>query len=87
MQLNIRTKSTPCVTEGAHIGIFCVCSLFCNNYVVKCIHTVIWSSLQRFGTMAISFVSNIVLARLLTPDDYGVIGMLMIFMTNVRREN
>ena len=40
----------------------------------------IWSFVQRFGTMTISFVSNIVLARLLTPDDYGVIGMLMIFI-------
>ncbi len=40
----------------------------------------IWSSLQRFGTMGISFISNIVLARLLTPDDYGCIGMLMIFI-------
>lgn len=40
----------------------------------------IWSSIQRFGTMAISFISNIVLARLLTPDDYGCIGMLMIFI-------
>ena len=40
----------------------------------------IWSFMQRFGTMAISFVSNIVLARLLTPDDYGVIGMLAIFI-------
>lgn len=40
----------------------------------------IWSSLQRFGTMGISFLSNIVLARLLTPDDYGCIGMLMIFI-------
>ena len=41
----------------------------------------IWSALQRFGTMGISFVSNIVLARLLTPDDYGCIGMLAIFIT------
>lgn len=40
----------------------------------------IWSCLQRFGTMGISFISNIVLARLLTPDDYGCIGMLMIFI-------
>ena len=40
----------------------------------------IWSSLQRFGTMGIGFISNIVLARLLTPDDYGCIGMLMIFI-------
>lgn len=40
----------------------------------------IWSFMQRFGTMAISFASNIILARLLTPDDYGIIGMLMIFI-------
>ena len=40
----------------------------------------LWTSLQRFGTMGISFISNIVLARLLTPDDYGCIGMLMIFI-------
>lgn len=46
----------------------------------KTVSGVIWSSLQRFGTMGISFISNIVLARLLTPDDYGCIGMLMIFI-------
>lgn len=41
----------------------------------------IWSGIQRFGTMGIGFISNMVLARLLTPDDYGCIGMLAIFMT------
>ena len=41
----------------------------------------IWSFIQRFGTMTISFVSNIVLARMLTPDDYGAVGMLMIFIS------
>lgn len=46
----------------------------------KILSGMIWSFVQRFGTMAISFVSNIVLARLLTPDDYGTIGMLMIFI-------
>jgi len=41
---------------------------------------VIWASLQRFGGLAISFVSNMILARLLTPDDFGTIGMLMFFL-------
>ena len=41
---------------------------------------VIWASFQRFGTMIISFVTNIVLARLLTPDDFGTIGMLLLFL-------
>ncbi|HIZ87228.1 MAG TPA: lipopolysaccharide biosynthesis protein [Candidatus Coprenecus pullistercoris] len=46
----------------------------------KTVAGILWSSLQKFGTMAISFVSNIFLARMLTPDDYGCIGMLMIFI-------
>jgi O-antigen/teichoic acid export membrane protein len=50
------------------------------NLKAKTLSGMIWSFVQRFGTMAISFVSNIVLARLLTPDDYGTIGMLMIFI-------
>lgn len=41
---------------------------------------VVWASVQRFGTMIISFVTNIVLARLLTPDDFGTLGMLFIFL-------
>ena len=41
---------------------------------------VVWTSIQKFAGMGISFISGIVLARLLTPDDYGCIGMLSIFM-------
>lgn len=51
------------------------------NLKAKTVSGMIWSALQKFGTMGISFVSNIVLARLLTPDDYGCIGMLAIFIT------
>lgn len=40
----------------------------------------IWSALQKYSTMLIRFVSGIILARLLTPYDYGCIGMLMIFV-------
>ena len=47
----------------------------------KTIHGIIWSAAHRFGVMAITFVSSIVLARLLSPHDYGCIGMLMIFIT------
>ncbi len=42
---------------------------------------IIWASIQKFGTLAISFIANMVLARLLTPDDFGAIGMLTIFIT------
>ena len=51
-----------------------------NSLRNKTISGMIWTSFGKFGTMAIAFVSNIVLARLLTPSDYGCIGMLMIFI-------
>ena len=41
---------------------------------------IIWTALQKYSTMIIQFISGIILARLLTPYDYGCIGMLMIFM-------
>lgn len=40
----------------------------------------VWTALQKYSTMFIQFVSGIILARLLTPYDYGCIGMLAIFM-------
>lgn len=51
-----------------------------NDLKRKAVSGMLWSSFQKFGTMGISFVSNIILARLLTPEDYGCIGMLMIFI-------
>ena len=40
----------------------------------------LWSSVGQFGTMALSFLSNIILARLLLPSDYGCVGMLHVFI-------
>lgn len=41
----------------------------------------IWNTLEKIVLQVISFVLNIILARLLTPHDYGTIGMLTIFLT------
>ena len=41
---------------------------------------VVWSAVERFSTQGIQFLFGIVLARLLTPNDYGVIAMLTIFL-------
>lgn len=41
----------------------------------------VWTAFQRYSKMIIQFISGIILARLLTPYDYGCIGMLTIFMT------
>lgn len=40
-----------------------------------------WSLLQRVGAMVISFFTNIVLARLLTPDDFGSVGLILTFVS------
>lgn len=47
----------------------------------KTVSGVFWSAFQKFGAMAISFIANIVMARLLSADDFGCIGMLAIFIT------
>ena len=42
---------------------------------------VIWSFIERFSVQGAQFLIGIVLARLLTPHDYGLIGMLAILMS------
>lgn len=51
-----------------------------DNLKTKAFSGVMWTSIQKFAGMGISFISGIILARLLTPEDYGCIGMLSIFM-------
>lgn len=38
-----------------------------------------WSAVDRFGQQTVQFIIGILLARLLSPDDYGLLGMIMIF--------
>ena len=40
----------------------------------------IWSSVEKFGTQGLQFVFSIILARLLSPEDYGLIAMPFIFL-------
>jgi O-antigen/teichoic acid export membrane protein len=41
---------------------------------------VLWSSIERFSVQGIMFVVMIIMARLLTPNDYGLVGMLSVFI-------
>lgn len=50
------------------------------NLKQKAATGMVWTSIQKFAGMGIRFVSGIILARLLLPEDYGCIGMLAIFM-------
>ena len=40
-----------------------------------------WMAVQKYSRMLVGFISGIILARLLTPFDYGCIGMLAIFVS------
>lgn len=50
------------------------------NLKQKAATGIIWTTIQKFSSIGISFISGIILARLLTPYDYGCIGMLAVFM-------
>ncbi len=39
----------------------------------------LWALVERFGTNAVSFVGNITLCYLLSPDDFGLLAMLGVF--------
>ncbi|MCD7924728.1 MAG: lipopolysaccharide biosynthesis protein [Bacteroides sp.] len=41
---------------------------------------IVWSSLDRFSVQGIQFILSFVIARKLSPSDYGLIAMLSIFM-------
>lgn len=39
-----------------------------------------WSAINRIGVQVIGFIGNILIARILSPDDYGLIAMLSIIL-------
>ena len=46
----------------------------------KTVKGTIWSTLERFSVQGIQFIVMIIMARILTPEDYGLVGMLAIFI-------
>lgn len=40
----------------------------------------VWSMIERFATQGVQFLFGIILARLLSPDDYGIIAMPLVFL-------
>ncbi len=46
----------------------------------KIISNLIWRFAERFGAQMISFVVSIVLARLLLPEDYGLVALIQVFI-------
>ena len=46
----------------------------------KAIKGVIWSAIQNWGTQAVSLIVFFVLARLLTPEDFGLVALANVFL-------
>lgn len=47
----------------------------------KAIKGVLWSGIDKIGVKAVAFIVSVVIARILTPSDYGIIGMILIFIS------
>ncbi len=47
----------------------------------KILSSFIWKFMEQFSVQGVQFVISIVLARLLEPDIYGVVAIMMIFIT------
>lgn len=46
----------------------------------KVISSLIWKFLERGGVQGVQFVLSIVLARLVSPSDYGMVAILLVFI-------
>ena len=40
-----------------------------------------WTAIEKIALQGIQFVIGLILARLLTPSDFGLVGMLAIFIS------
>lgn len=50
-----------------------------DNLKQKMVGALTWSTIDRFGQQVVQFIIGLMLARLLSPDDFGLIGMVMVF--------
>ena len=51
-----------------------------NNLKQEAAKGFLWSAVERFSVQGLQFFIGLVLARLLLPSDYGLVGMLAIFL-------
>ena len=40
---------------------------------------VLWSAVEQFSVQIIQFVLGLIMARILSPHDYGLVGMILVF--------
>ena len=52
-----------------------------DNLKKKTIIGLIWQYAEKCGSQIITFVVSIILARILTPADYGIVGLITVFIS------
>lgn len=52
-----------------------------NDTKNKVITSIFWKLLERFGAQMVSLIVSIILARLIAPEEYGLIALITIFIT------
>ena len=51
------------------------------QHKAKVITSLFWKFFERMGTQGIQFIIQLILARLLLPEDYGVIALITVFIS------
>lgn len=51
-----------------------------SNLKEKFVSGVLWEAIGRFAALGIQFVVTVIIARILTPEEFGVIGLLTVFI-------
>ncbi len=51
------------------------------NIKKKAVKGVAWSAIERFSVQGVQFIISIILARLLTPNDFGLVAIVLVFST------
>lgn len=46
----------------------------------RTMHGILWSAIERFSVQFIQLLVQVLIARILSPEDFGIIGMLAIFL-------
>ena len=54
-------------------------NIISSNLKKQAFSSVVWKLMERFIAQAVSLAVSIILARLLTPDDYSIVGIVVIF--------
>ena len=50
------------------------------NLKKETVKGVVWSAVEKFSTGGVLFLANIILARLLSPRDFGLLAIISIFV-------